>query len=149
MRKESVDLTEPIKLNLKLTPNPKLSYLLSMIYAWYDEAHRNTSNEDSKSAEGQSSINSQQEEKAHNPSITYKLDSKFLNCFNPDIDPEGDELQKEEQEIKQLEIIAQKVVLEQEGLGQVKKEDSKFPTKTPDDSFDEARSDDGSKIDSL
>ena len=48
VRKESVDLTEPIKLNLKLTPSPKLSYLLSMIYDWYEFAEHGKSSGDSE-----------------------------------------------------------------------------------------------------
>jgi hypothetical protein len=35
--KNSVDLTEPIGLKLKLTPSPKLTALLAMIYQMYDD----------------------------------------------------------------------------------------------------------------
>jgi hypothetical protein len=85
VRKESVDLTEPIKLNLKLTPSPKLSYLLAMIYEWYDQSQNDSKSEAEKDSESAKSIKSARSNGVTKPSKTEKLDDKFLNCFNEEI----------------------------------------------------------------
>ena len=83
VKKESVDLTEPIKLNLKLTPSPKLSYLLAMIYDWYDKAEEESKEDKSvkSKSEAERSLETGVQEDAKKHSKTEHLDKQFLGCF--------------------------------------------------------------------
>lgn len=144
VKKESVDLTEPIKLNLKLTPSPKLSYLLAMIYDWYDKAQEESKEEKSvkSQSEAERSLKSGSQEVAKRISKTEHLDDQFLGCF---VNEEKKSLagsEKEELEIKQLDILAEKLVQEQKNESLLLDlQEEKKTLEVRKDSFDEAPSD--------